>query len=260
VFEPYFSEYSYGFRPNRDCHGAIGKVLEYLNEGYEWVVDFDIEKYFDTVNHDKLISTLRERVKDDKTLHLIREYLKAGAMEDGLVKPTTEGVPQGGPLSPILSNVYLDKLDKILSYTYTYKDKTGQFTLYSMWSTESDFASPVRHRMTLVNGSGQKIYVQHSDSMNLQFGREKNADVTCSYSYKSAMYTTNASECATPWQRSFQRRNTSVVPCISTVTFSPLHRENICERSHGCSKRYTRRRVRKPRERRRETSQKSYAP
>lgn len=114
VFEAQFSEYSYGFRPNRDCHGAIGKVLEYLNEGYEWVIDFDIEKYFDTVNHDKLISTLREHVKDDKTLHLIREYLKAGVMEDGLVKPTTEGVPQGGPLSPILSNVYLNKLDKEL--------------------------------------------------------------------------------------------------------------------------------------------------
>ena len=114
VFEPHFSENSYGFRPNRDCHGAIGKVLEYLNEGYEWVIDFDIEKYFDTVNHDKLISTLRDHVKDDKTLHLIREYLKAGVMEDGLVKPTTEGVPQGGPLSPILSNVYLDKLDKEL--------------------------------------------------------------------------------------------------------------------------------------------------
>ena len=114
VFEPHFSECSYGFRPNRDCHMAIGKVLEYLNEGYEWVIDFDIESYFDTVNHDKLISTLREHVKDDKTLHMIREYLKAGVMENGLVKPITEGVPQGGPLSPILSNVYLDKLDKEL--------------------------------------------------------------------------------------------------------------------------------------------------
>lgn len=114
VFEPHFSEYSYGFRPRRDCHMAIDKVLEYLNDGYEWVVDFDIEKFFDTVNHDKLISTLRERVKDDKTLHLIREYLKAGVMENGLVSATTEGVPQGGPLSPVLSNIYLDKLDKEL--------------------------------------------------------------------------------------------------------------------------------------------------
>ena len=113
-YESYFSEYSYGFRPNRDCHKAIEKVLEYLNEGYEWVVDLDIEKYFDTVNHDKLVSILRERIKDAPTLHLIRSFLKAGVMEGGLVSPTTEGVPQGGPLSPVLSNVYLDKFDKEL--------------------------------------------------------------------------------------------------------------------------------------------------
>ena len=114
IYEPYFSEYSYGFRPNRDCHMAIGKVLEYLNEGYEWVIDLDIQKYFDTVNHDKLISILRERVNDSTTLHLIRAFLKAGVMENGLTSPTTEGVPQGGPLSPLLSNIYLDKLDKEL--------------------------------------------------------------------------------------------------------------------------------------------------
>ena len=113
-YECYFSDHSYGFRPNRDCHKAIGQVLEYLNEGCEWVVDLDIEKYFDTVNHDKLISILRERINDAPTLHLIRSFLRAGVMEDGLVSPTEEGVPQGGPLSPILSNVYLDKLDKEL--------------------------------------------------------------------------------------------------------------------------------------------------
>ena len=113
-YERYFSEYSYGFRVNRDCHMAIGKALEYLNNGYEWVVDLDIEKYFDTVNHDKLISILRERINDAPTLHLIRSFLKAGVMEEGLISPTEEGVPQGGPLSPVLSNVYLDKLDKEL--------------------------------------------------------------------------------------------------------------------------------------------------
>ena len=113
-YERYFSEFSYGFRVNRDCHMAIEKALEYLNDGYEWVVDLDIEKYFDTVNHDKLISILRERINDAPTLHLIRSFLKAGVMEEGLVSPTEEGVPQGGPLSPVLSNVYLDKLDKEL--------------------------------------------------------------------------------------------------------------------------------------------------
>ena len=93
---------------------AMEQVLEYLNEGYEWVIDLDIEKYFDTVNHDKLISILRERINDATTLHLIRSFLKAGVMEDGLVSSTVVGVPQGGPLSPILSNVYLDKLDQEL--------------------------------------------------------------------------------------------------------------------------------------------------
>lgn len=113
-YERYFSENSYGFRPKRDCHQAVEKAVEYLNEGYEWVVDLDIEKYFDTVNHDKLVSILREHINDATTLHLIRGFLKAGVMEDGLFSESTEGVPQGGPLSPILSNVYLDKLDKEL--------------------------------------------------------------------------------------------------------------------------------------------------
>ena len=114
VYEPVFSDHSYGFRPKRSCHMAIRKALEYMNEGYEWVVDFDIEKYFDTVNHDKLISILREQVNDSATLHLIRSFLKAGVMEDGLEHATEEGVPQGGCISPILSNIYLDKLDKEL--------------------------------------------------------------------------------------------------------------------------------------------------
>ena len=114
VFDKTFSDHSYGFRPNRDCHKAMAEALRYLNEGRTWVIDFDIEKYFDTVNHDKLISILREKTNDAIILHLVRSFLKAGVMDDGLVSPTTEGVPQGGPLSPVLSNLYLDKLDKEL--------------------------------------------------------------------------------------------------------------------------------------------------
>ena len=114
IYDPEFNAYSYGFRPKRSAHDAVEQVLEYLDEGYQWVIDLDIEKYFDTVNHDKLISTLREQINDKTTLHLIRSFLKAGIMEDGLVKPNKLGVPQGGPLSPILSNIYLDKFDKEL--------------------------------------------------------------------------------------------------------------------------------------------------
>ena len=114
IYDDKFSDNSYGFRPNRSAHHAVTKTLEYLNEGYDWVIDLDIEAYFDTVNHDKLISILRENVNDSTTLHLIRKFLQAGIMEDGLIKSSTIGMPQGGPLSPILSNIYLDKFDKEL--------------------------------------------------------------------------------------------------------------------------------------------------
>lgn len=114
IYDSTFSDHSYGFRPNRSAHDAMKDVLNNLNSGYDWVIDFDIEKYFDTVNHDKLISILREKVNDKRTLHLIRSFLKAGVMVNGLVSPTELGVPQGGPLSPILSLIYLDKFDKEL--------------------------------------------------------------------------------------------------------------------------------------------------
>ncbi len=114
IYDDTFSDNSFGFRPHRSAQNAIMRTLDYLNEGYEWVIDLDIEAYFDTVNHDKLISILRERVFDSATLHLIRKFLQAGIMEKGLVKSNTIGMPQGGPLSPILSNIYLDKFDKEL--------------------------------------------------------------------------------------------------------------------------------------------------
>lgn len=114
IYEPIFSEHSFGFRPRRSAHMAMEEVLNNLNDGYEWIVDMDIEKFFDTVNHDKLISILRENVNDAPTLHLIRAYLRAGVLDKGLIKSTTVGTPQGGPISVILSNIYLDKFDKEL--------------------------------------------------------------------------------------------------------------------------------------------------
>ncbi|CUO27260.1 group II intron reverse transcriptase/maturase [Eubacterium sp. am_0171] len=136
IYEEIFSDFSYGFRPQRSCHDAIQQALEYLNEGYEWVIDIDIEQFFDKVNHDKLIQILREQVNDSTTLNLIRKYLKAGVMENGLEQATMTGVPQGGPLSVVLSNVYLDKLDKELEQRglrFTrYADDTMIFTKSEM--------------------------------------------------------------------------------------------------------------------------------
>jgi len=111
MFEPAFCNSSHGYRPGRSVHTAMAQVLEYLNQGYEWIVDLDIEKFFDTVNHDKLVSILRKRVEYATTLNLIRRFLRAGIMEDGLVSPPEDGVPQGGPLSPLLSNIYLNEFD-----------------------------------------------------------------------------------------------------------------------------------------------------
>ena len=113
IYEEIFSDYSYGFRTGRSCHDAIRQALEYLNDGYEWVVDIDIEQFFDKVNHDKLIQILREQVNDSTTLNLIRKYLKAGVMENGLEKVTITGVPQGSVISPLLVNIYLNTLDRL---------------------------------------------------------------------------------------------------------------------------------------------------
>ena len=114
IYEEKFSEYSYGFRPNRDCHMAINKVMEYLNEGYIYVVDIDLEKFFDTVNHDKLISLLLKTIKDGEVISLIRKYLVSGIMVNGVVIESEQGTPQGGNLSPLLSNIVLNELDKEL--------------------------------------------------------------------------------------------------------------------------------------------------
>jgi RNA-directed DNA polymerase len=114
MYDPTFSDCSYGFRPNRRQHDAVKRARSYIQDGYRWVVDMDLEKFFDKVNHDRLMSILARKVEDKALLKLIRKYLQAGVLEGGLVSPNLEGTPQGGPLSPLLSNIVLDELDKEL--------------------------------------------------------------------------------------------------------------------------------------------------
>jgi RNA-directed DNA polymerase len=109
-----FSEHSYGFRPGRSAHQAVAQAQQYIAEGHGWCVDLDLEKFFDRVNHDKLMGQIAKRIEDKRLLKLIRAFLNAGVMENGLVSPSVEGTPQGGPLSPLLSNLVLDELDREL--------------------------------------------------------------------------------------------------------------------------------------------------
>ncbi|MCE7793574.1 group II intron reverse transcriptase/maturase [Salipaludibacillus sp. CUR1] len=114
IYDPTFSENSYGFRPKRRAHDAVLKAKQFINDGHTWVVDIDLEKFFDKVNHDRLMRTLSYRISDRRVLSLIRKYLQAGIMENGLVRQNEMGTPQGSPLSPLLSNIVLDELDKEL--------------------------------------------------------------------------------------------------------------------------------------------------
>ena len=114
VYEVTFSEHSYGFRPGRSAHDAVKAAREHIEAGYRWVVDIDLERFFDTVNHDRLMARMKEEVKDKRVLRLVNEYLKAGVMVNGEVKESKEGTPQGGPLSPLLSNIVLTELDRKL--------------------------------------------------------------------------------------------------------------------------------------------------
>jgi len=114
LFDPEFSSSSYGFRPRRNAHQAVQSARAYVAEGRRWVVDLDLEKFFDRVNHDVLMARVERKVKDERVLKLIRRYLEAGLMEGGIASARTEGTPQGGPLSPLLSNILLDDLDREL--------------------------------------------------------------------------------------------------------------------------------------------------
>lgn len=114
IFERDFSDHSHGFRPGRKAHDAVRRARQYIEEGYTWVIDIDLEKYFDRVNHDILMSRVARKIKDKRVLKLIRKYLESGVMINGVVIETEEGTPQGGPISPLLSNIMLDDLDKEL--------------------------------------------------------------------------------------------------------------------------------------------------
>jgi RNA-directed DNA polymerase len=144
-WDPTFSDHSYGFRPGRSAHQAVAQAQRYIADGYGWVVDFDLEKFFDRVQHDKLMGQIAKRVEDKRLLKLIRAFLNAGVMENGLVSPSVEGTPQGGPLSPLLSNLVLDELDRELerrdlrfvryaddSNIYVRSDRAGQRVMESV--------------------------------------------------------------------------------------------------------------------------------
>jgi len=172
IFEPGFSESSYGFRPGRNAHQAVRAAQRYVRAGKRWVVDLDLEKFFDRVNHDILMSRVARKVKDARVLKLIRRYLEAGVMQEGLRRPRTEGTPQGGPLSPLLSNILLNDLDREL-------ERRG----HSFCRYADDCNVYVRSR----------VAAEHAMTQITQFLQERlklrvNAD-------KSA--------CARPWERKF---------------------------------------------------------
>jgi len=122
-YEPQFSPYSYGFRPGRNAHQALRKCQDYITEGYEQAVDMDLEKFFDTVSHSKLIEVLSQTVKDGRVISLVHKYLNAGVMRDGRFEPSGTGDPQGGPLSPLLSNIMLNELDRELDRGYPMQEQ-----------------------------------------------------------------------------------------------------------------------------------------
>jgi RNA-directed DNA polymerase len=172
LWDPTFSDCSYGFRPKRSAHQAVERAQSYLAAGYRWVVDLDLEKFFDRVNHDILMGLVSKRIGDKRMLKLIRAFLNAGVMEDGLVRPTEEGAPQGGPLSPLLSNLVLDVLDQEL------ERRGHQFVRYA-----DDCNVYVRSRR-----AGERVMQNITDFVTHRLKLKVNSS-------KSAV--------ARPWQRKF---------------------------------------------------------
>ena len=161
IVDPDFSESSYGFRPGRSAHQAVRRVRAILNEGYTWVVDLDLEKFFDRVNHDVLMCRVSRKVSDKRVLRLIGGYLRAGVQVDGAIRPTTEGVPQGGPLSPVLTNILLDDLDKEL------ESRGHRFVRYA-----DDFVILVKSKRA-ARRAGRGIVRFLRDRLKLEINRQK---------------------------------------------------------------------------------------
>ena len=177
VYEKQFSDSSYGFRPNRDCHMAIKKSLEYINDGYKYVVDMDLEKFFDKVNHDKLMQILNNTIKDGDVLSIIRKFLVSGVMVNGVLIDTLEGTPQGGPLSPLLSNVLLNELDKELEKRelrfVRYADDCNIYvkSIRSAQRVYESIKSFIENKLYLkVNESKSKVDIITNDIKFLGFG------------------------------------------------------------------------------------------
>jgi RNA-directed DNA polymerase len=172
IFDPTFSESSFGFRPGRSAHDAVRQARGHIASGHRWVVDLDLEKFFDRVNHDVLMTRVARRVKDKSVLRLIRRYLQTGLMEGGVVSPRVQGTPQGGPLSPLLSNILLDELDKEL------EQRGHSFARYA-----DDCNVYVRSE-----AAGQRVMASLSRFLNKRLHLQVNRD-------KSAV--------ARPWKRKF---------------------------------------------------------
>ena len=176
IFDPLFSEHSYGFRPGRSAGQAVEQAQKYQHEGKNWVVDMDLKAFFDEVNHDLLMARVRRHVKDKAMLKLIRSWLKAGVMIGGLVKPTEKGTPQGGPLSPLLSNIMLDDLDKELEKRghsfcryaddcniYVATQRSGERVLASITNyLETKLKLKVNHLKSAVDRPSRRIFLGYS--------------------------------------------------------------------------------------------------